>query len=60
LTFPFSQEHPSRTDDSFNAFLYENTHQLSRSPLLQLDFPCVRGFALDYMHLVWSSECCCT
>ena len=40
-----------RTDEKFLLCEY-NEHQCGRSPLIALEFPCVSGFCLDYMHLV--------
>ena len=45
-------DNTKRTDAGFHAMQYDGTHQLGRSPLLDIDFPCVSGFSLDYMHLV--------
>lgn len=40
-----------RTEEQFNAIAYNN-HQIGRSPLIDYNIPCIRTFALDYMHLV--------
>ena len=45
------QPHTLRTDDQFADQAYRD-HQQGRTPLLDVGFPCVTGFPLDYMHLV--------
>ena len=42
---------PLTNDEEFHNMAYP-AHQQHRSPLLDIDFPCVTGFPLDYMHLV--------
>ena len=42
---------PQRTDADFNQMKYDD-HQKGESQLLQIQFNCVSGFVLDYMHLV--------
>ena len=44
-----------RTDEKFRQVQYNHElddHQHTHSPLIDIDFPCVSGFPLDYMHLV--------
>lgn len=41
-----------RTDELFKLGHYEGTHQLGMSPLIQYGIYCVKGFPLDYMHLI--------
>lgn len=41
-----------RTDEKFNLGHYEGTHQRGISPLIQYGISCVKGFPLDYMHLI--------
>lgn len=41
-----------RTDEKFNLGIYEGTHQHGMSPLIQYGISCIKGFPLDYMHLV--------
>lgn len=43
--------HTLRTDEKFQNFEY-NDHQLNRSPLLEIGIKSIKGFPLDYMHLV--------
>ena len=42
---------PQRTDADFNQMKYDD-HQKGESQLLEIQFNCVSGFVLDYMHLV--------
>ena len=51
MTFLELDEEP-RTDTNFSNFHYAGTHQLRRSPLIDLNVKCVSQFPLDYMHLV--------
>lgn len=50
---------PNRDDALFAAMTYTNhrnnqrDHQLGYSPPLQINIPCMKGFPLDYMHLVF-------
>ena len=45
--------YPLRKKEDFNHFLYINSHQVQLSPLVKIDdFDCIKGFILDYMHLV--------
>lgn len=48
----FSTEEPERTDESFDNFEYQGTHQHFLSPLVGSGIKCVKDFALDYMHLI--------
>ena len=41
-----------RTDEEFIKYVYKDIHQNNISPLMELSFPCVTGFILDYMHTV--------
>ena len=41
-----------RSNKLFKQYFYANTHQISRSILIDLNVNCVDGFVLDYMHLV--------
>lgn len=41
-----------RTDEKFNLGHYEGTHQRGISLLIQYGISCVKGFPLDYMHLI--------
>lgn len=41
-----------RTEESFNDFQYQLTHQLKRSPLIEAGLSCIKSFPLDYMHLI--------
>ena len=43
--------YPLRNDGDFRRHRYTD-HQKNLSPLITFDFPCVTGFALDYMHMV--------
>lgn len=40
-----------RTNERFQNLEYD-IHQTKRSPLIDIGFPCVTSFSLDYMHLV--------
>ena len=51
MTFNDDNLYEKRTDEAFQALLYDQ-HQKQATPLLRLNFPCVTGFVLDYMHLV--------
>lgn len=46
------EEISPRTDEQFNEMAYSPDHQLRRSPLIDIGFPCITSFVLDYMHLV--------
>jgi hypothetical protein len=52
VTFSHENDHIPRTDDAFTQNSYVQ-HQLGFTPLLTLGYPCVTGFPLDYMHMVW-------
>lgn len=41
-----------RTDEKFHLGHYEGSHQRGMSPLIQYGISCVKGFPLDYMHLI--------
>lgn len=41
-----------RSDEKFNQEQYKDSHQLGKSPLIQYGISCVKGFPLDYMHMV--------
>ena len=41
-----------RTDEQFLEMEYSPDHQRHRTPLIEIGFPCVTSFVLDYMHLV--------
>lgn len=43
--------HTLRTDEKFQNFEYKD-HQINRFPLLEIGVECIKGFSLDYMHLV--------
>jgi len=51
LVFLSQERCGSRTDENFANFLYTD-HQVVQSPLVRYGIPCVKTFALDYMHLV--------
>ena len=42
-----------RTDENFNIGYSKGTHQQGISPLIQYGISCVKGFPLDYMHLIY-------
>jgi hypothetical protein len=53
VVFNSDEIHDSRTDEEFHQQAYEyDGHQLNISPLTRVGFQCVKGFSLDYMHLV--------
>ncbi|XP_022111442.1 uncharacterized protein LOC110990667 [Acanthaster planci] len=52
ITYDTVEETASRTNDQFLEMAYSPDHQLQRSPLIEIGFPCVTSFVLDYMHLV--------
>ena len=43
---------PLRTDSDFKNMVYDGSHQLKRSPLVDFNINCIQSFSLDYMHLV--------
>lgn len=51
VIFHSDRMHTLRTDEKFQNFEYKD-HQINRSPLLEIGVECVKGFPLDYMHLV--------
>ena len=46
-----TQRFPKRTNEQFLNRAYTD-HQIGVTPLIEMGFPCVTAFALDYMHLV--------
>lgn len=51
VVFNSDDEVDLRTDANFEQMLY-TSHQSRKSPLVNIGVPCVKGFTLDYMHLV--------
>ena len=52
MVYDTQENFPKRTDNQFLQQAYAGNHQILRSPLCEIFFPCVSGFCLDYMHLV--------
>lgn len=46
-----NQDCTPHTDEGFNRLEYTQ-HQTGISPFIEVGFPCVTGFTLDYMHMV--------
>ena len=52
ITFNDKVLHPQRSEEDFQKYSYED-HQVNQSPLVNIEgFPCIKGFPLDYMHLI--------
>ena len=52
LVLNFIEKCTEKTDDKFNEGTYKGTHQQDISPLIQYGLCCVKGFPLDYTHLI--------
>lgn len=51
VIFHSDRTHTLRTDEKFKNFEYKE-HQINLSPLVEIGVECIKGFPLDYMHLV--------
>ena len=58
MTYNDGIRYPSRNDAAFNTLDYLGEHQKAPSPLIGIRILCVKGFALDYMHLacIWVAK----
>lgn len=52
LVLDSAQPCNERSDEKFNQEQYRDSHQLGKSPLIQYGISCVKGFPLDYMHMI--------